>query len=282
MTETFQPPNRDQSSLWNDAAGRTWAELQDLLDRLLAPFVEPLMEAAAPRPGERVLDIGCGAGGTTLAVARRVQPGGLALGVDISGPLVEAARARAAADGSAQAAFVQADAQTYAFEPEDFDAVVSRFGVMFFDDPEAAFANIRRSVRPGGRLAFVAWRGPADNPFMVAGARAAAPFLPEMPAPVPDAPGQFGFADGARVERILKAAGWRDVRVDPLDTSLRIAEADLMTYVTRMGPAGLALQQADEALRRQVAEALEAAFRPFVQDGFARFTGACWRVTAGA
>jgi SAM-dependent methyltransferase len=282
MTDTLQTPNRDQAALWNDAAGRTWAELQDLLDRLLAPFVEPLIDAAAPGSGDRVLDIGCGAGATTLAMARRVQPDGLALGVDISEPLVAAARARAAAEGLAAAAFVQADAQTYAFEAEDFDVVVSRFGVMFFDDPEAAFANIRRGVRPGGRLAFLAWRGPAENPFMTAGARAAAPLLPQMPAPAPDAPGQFGFADGARVRRILEAAGWREVDVSRLDVPLRIAEADLMTYVTRMGPAGLALQQADEDLRAWIVAALEGAFRPFVRDGFARFEGACWRVAAKA
>jgi len=282
MTDTVQMPNADQAALWNAAAGRTWAELQDLLDRLLSPFVAPLTEAAAPAPGARVLDIGCGAGATTLAMARRVEPDGLALGVDISQPLVAAARARAAAEGLASAAFVQADAQTYAFETEDFDNVVSRFGVMFFDDPEAAFVNIRRGVRPGGRLAFLAWRGPADNPFMTAGVRAAAPFLPQMPPPAPDAPGQFGFADGERVRRILAAAGWRDVEVAPLDVPLRIAEADLMTYVTRMGPAGLALQQADPDLRGRIIAALETAFRPFVQDGFARFDGACWRVTARA
>lgn len=280
MTDTLQTPNRDQAAFWNDTAGRTWAELQDLLDRLLEPFVDPLIDAAAPRAGERVLDIGCGAGATTRALARRIEPGGLALGVDISGPLVEAARARAAAEGLTSAAFVQADAQAYAFEAEDFDAVVSRFGVMFFEDPEAAFANIRRGVRRDGRLAFVAWRGPADNPFMTAGVRAAAPFLPQMPAPAPDAPGQFGFADGARVRRILEATGWREVEVAPLDVPLRIAEADLMTYVTRMGPTGLALQQADEDLRGRIVQALEAAFRPFIQDGFARFDGACWRVTA--
>lgn len=280
MTATQAIANPDQAALWNTTAGRTWVELQDLLDRVLAPFVGPVVEAGFPGSGGRVVDIGCGAGATTRAMARKLGPDGLALGVDISGPLVETATARAAAEGLDGAAFVQGDAQTYAFEPGAFDAVISRFGVMFFDDPEAAFANIRRAVRRDGRLAFVAWRGPAENPFMTTGVQAAAPFLPQMPAPAPDAPGQFGFADGARVRRILEAAGWRDVDVAPLDLPLSMAEADLMTYVTRMGPAGLALQQADEELRARIVAALEDAFRSFVRNGEARFDAACWHVTA--
>lgn len=281
MNATQPTANHDQAVLWNANAGQTWAELQELLDRVLAPFVEPVVAAGFPGLGGRVVDIGCGAGATTRAMARKLGPGGLALGVDISGPLVETAKARAAQEGLA-AAFLQADAQTYAFEAEAFDAVISRFGVMFFDDPEAAFANIRRGVRRDGRLAFVAWRSPAENPFMTTGVRAAAPFLPQMPAPVPDAPGQFGFADGARVRRILEAAGWRDVEVAPLDLPLSLAEADLMTYVTRMGPAGLALQNADDDMRAGIVQALADAFRPFVRDGEARFDTACWLATARA
>lgn len=281
MTELSPTANRDQAAHWNATAGRTWAELQDLLDRVLEPFVEPVVAAAFPGPGGRVVDIGCGAGGSTLAMARRLGPDGFALGVDISAPLVEAAKARAAADGL-PAAFVQADAQTYPFEPEGFDAAISRFGVMFFEDPEAAFRNIRRGVRADGRLAFAAWRSPAENPFMVAAAVAVGPLLPQFAVPPPGAPGQFAFADGDRVRRILDAAGWRDVEVAPLDRVLSLPEADLMTYVTRMGPVGLALQDADEGLRARVVQALEAAFRPMVRDGAATFDAACWLVTARA
>lgn len=276
-------PNRDQAANWNDASGKTWAELQEMLDRLLAPFEARLIAEAAPEaPDARVLDIGCGAGATTLAMARRLGPQGLALGVDISGPLVAAARARAQAEGLANAAFVEADAQMFPFDAQDFDTVISRFGVMFFDDPEAAFANIRRALRPGGRLTFVAWRSPSENPFMIAGAMAAAPFLPEMKPPSPNAPGQFAFADGERVKRILTAAGWQGVEVAPLDLPGEVPEADLMTYVTRLGPAGMALRDADEATRAKVREALRKAFDPYLQNGAARFTSACWLVKAHA
>lgn len=123
-----------------------WVEMQDALDRMFAPFATRLIEVAFPREGGRVLDVGCGAGATTLAMARRLGPTGLCLGVDISGPLVTAAKARAVAEGVVSAAFLRGDAQTHAFAPASFDAVISRFGVMFFDDPEAAFGNIRRTA----------------------------------------------------------------------------------------------------------------------------------------
>ncbi|WP_438028581.1 class I SAM-dependent methyltransferase [Sorangium sp. So ce233] len=276
------PPNRDQAALWNDAGGRTWVEMQEVLDGMLAPLTAPLLEEAFPGEGGRVIDVGCGAGATALSMARRLGPAGLCLGVDISGPLVAAARARAAAEGLASAAFVQADAQTYGFEPGSFDAVISRFGVMFFDDPAAAFANIRRAMRRNAKLAFVAWRSPAENPFMTAAARAAAPLLPHLPAPDPDAPGQFGFADRDRVRRILDASGWTDVDIRPIDAPSGVAEKDLLSYVTRLGPVGLALRDVDEPTRARTAEAVRAAFDPYVRDGAARFTAACWLVTARA
>lgn len=276
------PANRQQADAWNSASGPVWVEMQAILDRMLAPFETLLTDAAFPGAGREVLDIGCGAGATTLAMARRLGAEGLALGVDISEPLVAAARGRAEAEGLRSAAFVLADAQTHDFDPGAFDAVVSRFGVMFFDDPEAAFANIRRALVPGGRLAFVAWRSPADNPFMTTAARAVAPFVPPAPPPAPDAPGQFGFADGARVARILAAAGWRDIVVQPIDVPTEMPEADLMAYVTRMGPAGAALREADPATRARAQGALEDAFRSFVPGGAARFICACWQVTARA
>ncbi|HTN84182.1 MAG TPA: class I SAM-dependent methyltransferase [Sorangium sp.] len=281
MSEANQP-NRDQAALWNEAGGPIWVEMQEVLDAMLAPLGAPLMEEGFPGEGGRVLDVGCGAGATALAMARRLGPAGLCVGVDISGPLVAAARARAAAEGLASAAFVHADAQTHAFEPDHFDAVISRFGVMFFDDPAAAFANIRRAARRSAKLSFVAWRSPAENPFMTTAARAAAPFLPHLPAPAPDAPGQFAFADRDRVQRILAASGWTDVDIRPIDVPSGVAEKDLFAYVTRLGPVGLALRDVDEPTRARTAEAVRAAFEPFVRDGAARFTAACWLVSARA
>jgi SAM-dependent methyltransferase len=281
MTQEHQV-NQEQVALWNNAAGSAWTQMQSLLDRVLEPFNKLLIEHSLQSEKCRVLDIGCGAGSTTLSVARRLGEGGLCLGVDISAMLLEAAKKRAIEQRLDKAVFVQADAQTYAFEPNSFDVVLSRFGVMFFADPEAAFVNIRHAAREGATLNFVAWRSPSENPFMTQAARAAAPFLPSLSPPPPNTPGQFGFADADRVRRILQAAGWKHIDIRPVDVPIQMAEPDLLAYVTTMGPAGLAMREVDDPTRARIAEAVRAAFDPFVRDGVAHFNAACWLVSARA
>jgi len=271
--------NTEQSARWNDRAGRGWAELSDMLDRLLQPFVPPLLDEIGPLAGRRILDVGCGAGALTLAAA---EQGGHGVGVDISGPLVEAARARADRLGLASAEFVQADAQTCRFDLQSFDALASRFGVMFFDDPVAAFRNLRSAVRPAGRLACLVWRSAAENPFMTAAERAAADRLPKLPERVENAPGQFGFADPGRVRSILAEGGWQDPAARPLDVECSLTEDELGLYVRRMGPVADLLPTLDDATRSEVERRVDAAFRPYVRNGEARFTAACWMVTARA
>jgi SAM-dependent methyltransferase len=274
-------PNREQAARWN-VSGSAWVELQPMLDRIMTPIGALVIDAGYPGDGGSVLDIGCGAGATTLAMAHRVGARGRCVGVDISHGLVELARSRARDEGLPNASFVEGDAQTHAFDAESFDAVISRFGVMFFDNPIAAFVNIRTAARPGGKLAFVAWRGPAENGFMTAAARAAAPFLPPSPPQDPEAPGQFAFADGARVKRILEASGWTSVQAEPADIACEVPEGELMTFATRLGPIGGALREVDQATAAKVIAAIPPAFAPFVRDGTARFIAACWLVTARA
>jgi SAM-dependent methyltransferase len=254
-----------------------------VLDGLLRPFEAPLLDAveASAGPAGRVLDVGCGTGGTTLAAARRLGPAARCVGVDISEPMIAAARERAEREGTA-ASFVRADAADHAFEPGTFDAVVSRFGVMFFADPVRAFANLRRAAREGAGLRFIAWRGPADNPFMTTAERAAAPFLPGLPARRPDEPGQFAFADPDRVRSILAESGWAGIEVRPFDAECTFPEGQLTGYFTRMGPVGQALREADEATRTKVVETVRAAFEPFVHGPEVRFSAGAWLVDARA
>ncbi|HEY0131082.1 MAG TPA: class I SAM-dependent methyltransferase [Allosphingosinicella sp.] len=277
MTETAIA-NPGQSAKWNAGTGRAWAELGDMLDRLLEPFVPLVLDSIEPIAGRRILDVGCGAGALSLAAAGR---GAEALGVDISAPLVETALTRAGRIG-ASAYFVQADAQSHRFEPHRFDALVSRFGVMFFADPVEAFRNLRSAVRPGGALACLAWRDPAENGFMTAAERAAADVLPELPARIEGAPGQFGFADSGRVGAILTESGWLDVAVRPVDVECRLPEEDLRLYARRMGPVADLLPTLDEATRAEVERRVDVAFDPYLENGEARFTAACWLVTASA
>ena len=207
--------NADQIAYWNADAGETWAALQKQMDAQLEPHGLRAMEALAPAAGERIVDVGCGSGQTSLALGQAVGRSGAVMGLDISRPLLDLARRRAAESGAANVSFGEADVQTYAFAPATFDAVFSRFGVMFFADPPAAFANIRRALKPGGRLAFVCWRTPAENIFMTLPYTAAAAQFPPAPPPTPGAPGPFAFADPDRVRHILSSAGFRDIGAGP-------------------------------------------------------------------
>ena len=277
---THQTDN-EQTALWNGGAGRAWVDAQQVLDQMFKPFEDRLAEAVRAGSAHRVLDVGCGTGSTTLAVARQLGAKGHCNGIDISEPMIAAARTRAEREGT-PASFIRANAQTHAFEPASFDMIISRFGVMFFDDAARAFANLRRAARDGAELRFVAWRSAAENPFMTTAERAAAPLLPNLPARRPDAPGQFAFADRRRVCAILEESGWAEIDIRPIDVACTLPEKELVGYLTRLGPVGLVLQEADERARMRVVETVRAAFESYVHGAEVRFTAACWMVGARA
>src|SRR5437868_4467166 len=206
MDVTHHQTDNAQTALWNGRAGRAWVDAQQVLDQMFKPLEDRLVEAVRAGSGQRVLDVGCGTGSTTLAVARQLGAEGHCIGIDISEPMIAAARARAEREIDTRASFIRADAQTQAFEPASFDMIISRFGVMFFDDAVGAFANLRRAARDGAELRFVAWRSAAENPFMTTAERAAAPMLPNLPARRADAPGQFAFADQDRACATMEQA----------------------------------------------------------------------------
>jgi SAM-dependent methyltransferase len=235
-------PNAAQATYWNDQAGPTWAQVQVQLDRQLAPLGRRAMASLDPRPGERILDIGCGAGQTSLELAEAVGAGGSVLGVDISATLLEVARRRAA-DVPALS-FKEGDAQVFPFEAGSFDAAFSRFGVMFFADPAAAFANIRKGLKPGGRLAFVCWRTPPENPMMVLPMQAVAEVLPPQSPSDPTAPGPFAFANPDRTRGLLTEAGFADVEAEPFDTEVSMGDLEAaLALSTRMGALGGVLRE---------------------------------------
>ena len=271
--------DNEQTRLWNGLAGRAWVDAQESLDQMFKPFEELLIEAVSAGCADRVLDVGCGTGSTALAVARTLAAKGRCVGIDISDPMIAVARARAEREGT-PASFIRADAQSHAFEPASFDMIISRFGVMFFDDSVRAFANLRSAATDDAELRFIAWRSAAENPFMTTAERTAAPLLPKLPARRPDAPGQFAFADRRRVHAILEQSGWVEIDIRPIDVACTLPEEALMRYLSRLGPVGLILHEADARTRKQVIETVRAAFDPYVHGEEVRFTAACWMVGA--
>jgi len=271
----------EQAQLWNGPAGRAWVELQAVLDDMLKPFGDVIVEAALATAPSSLLDVGCGAGATTLEAARRLGAKGQCIGVDISEPLIAMARSRAERE-NVPAMFIRADAQNHDFEQSSFDMIISRFGVMFFEDPIRAFANLRRAARGDAELRLVVWRSAVENPFMTTAERAAAPLLPNIPARPPDAPGQFAFADQHRVRAILEESGWSGIDIRPMDLVCAFPKENLIDYFTRLGPVGRVLQNADDRTRAHVVATVRTAFDPYVQGAKVRFDAACWLVGASA
>lgn len=269
-----------QAALWNGAGGRGWVEMQKVLDQLFEPLEDLLVEAVCTRGAGPVLDVGCGTGGTTLAIARQLDTKGGCTGIDVSEPMVAVATSRAEQEG-VRAHFVRADAQRHRFEPASFDMIVSRFGVMFFDDFVQAFANLRTAAREGGALRFIVWRSAAENPFMTTAERAAAPLV-AIPAREPGAPGQFALADRQRVGALLEQGGWGGIDIEPIDVACTLPEKDLLGYLMRLGPLGRTLADRDASTRARVAEAVRPAFDPYVDGSEVCFTAACWMVGAQA
>ncbi|HWE99470.1 MAG TPA: methyltransferase domain-containing protein [Caulobacteraceae bacterium] len=240
------PGNADQIDYWNTVASKPWTHYQAQLDRQLDPLGRRAMQALAVQPGERVLDVGCGCGQTSVQLAEAAGSGGEVVGADISRPMLDVARQRTPPSGAAPLSFIEADAQEADLGQGRFDAAFSRFGVMFFADPKRAFANIGRALRPGGRLAFVCWRPFVENvwmsgPFYAAAAIVGAPAAP----PTPRSPGPFAFAEAGYVEDILEAAGFTDVSVAGHDALIGSGDAaatlDLSLHVG--GPLAVALRE---------------------------------------
>lgn len=244
-------PNAEQIAYWNALSGEKWVRLHDRLDQQLAPLGAAARAALGLRAGERVLEVGCGCGSESLRLAEAVGQRGRVLGVDVSRPMLEAARASAASAGFAHVEHLEADAQTEPFEPAAFDAVFSRFGVMFFDDPAAAFANVRRALAPDARLAFVCWAALAENPWMLEPALALRGHVALPPPPPPGAPGPFGFADAERVLGLLGATGFETPRAEALHAELVIGGGgslpEAASFLMEFGPVAAALREAGRA-----------------------------------
>jgi len=283
-TPTGHDQNADQVAYWNGPAGQRWAERQAAQDVLLRPVSDLLIDRAKPKPGERVIDVGCGSGATTIAFAQRVAPSGHVFGIDVSGPMLE--RARQSAPKDLPIDFALADATVYPFDPASFDLLASRFGVMFFADPALSFANMRKALKPAGRLAFACWREPRENPFFMTPLQAAYKHVPKLPQQGPEDPGPFAFASEARVRRILSEAGFAGVEMEPcpllLDAAISRGLDGAVQGALEIGPVSRALEGQPAELRAAAASSIREALEPFVKGDAVLLPASIWIVTARA
>jgi len=274
--------NADQIAYWNGPAGGRWADRQAAQDILLGPVADILIDRAKPVSGERVIDVGCGSGATAIAFGRKVAPSGHVFGIDVSNPMLE--RARASAPKDLPIDFVLADATVYPFDPQSVDLLASRFGVMFFADPVLSFTNMRKALRPSGRLAFACWREPRENPWMLAPLQAVYKHAPKLPPQGPEDPGPFAFASEERVNRILSAAGFTNIAMEPCPLSLDIAIGGgldaAVQSVVGIGPSNRALEGQPAEIRAAAIQSIREMLTPLAKGNTVPLAGSIWIVTA--
>lgn len=276
--------NEEQATYWTETAGPRWLANEQFLDAAVERFGVAAMEAAEIKPGENVLDVGCGTGTTTIELARRTGTDGRVLGLDISPLLLGRASEKASEADADNVAFLNADAQT-ATIPDGYDVLFSRFGIMFFDDPVAAFTNLHGATAEGGRLAFMCWRDPLSNAWMSLPTMAAATVLgpPEQPPGAEGGPGPFRYADAGVLKTELEQAGYSDVRVDPFDTTMDMkAEevSDRLTFILQMGPLGEKFVESDADVQQRAVQAVLDASAQYESGGVRRIPAAAWIVRA--
>lgn len=270
-----------QFEFWNGEMGELWVRKQSFIDEMLRPVERGLVERVASLSPKNVLDVGCGNGAATLLIAKAIAPNGHCIGIDLSQQMI--ANAQTASTGQrSRTGFVSGDAETYVFSPNKFDVLCSRFGVMFFADPVAAFRNLRRAATQDAKLCLIVWKQPCEGDFMTAGQRAAADLLPEWSKKDPTAPGPFSFGAQERVTSILTSAGWSEIAFESFEPECAFPSADLPMFLENLAPIGVDFNELSDPLAAELWQAINAAYEPFIDGRSVRFTAPCWVITGRA
>ena len=272
--------NTDMLAFWNGQGGRTWVTRQKHTDTTLASVTDALLAFAAPRPGELILDVGCGCGGPTLELARVVGISSRIAALDISGPMLAEGMERAKAEGISNIDWLEADPATT--ELDNYDLLISAFGTMFFGDPLSAFTNIRRAANPGARMALVCWRSLAENPWIEVPMSAVASHLPPRSKSAPNAPGMFAFADPERVTEVLTNSGWTPPLFKKLDLDIAAGRGleEAVIQSTQIGAVNSWLRNQPEEIVLGAIASLRDALSPYVDDNSVRLPGAMWLISS--
>ncbi len=279
MSVAVTNQNADQIAVWNGPVGKSWARNQQVLDAMMEPLSAIALKESGAGSVDRILDIGCGCGATSLALANL---GASVTGIDVSEPMLDIARKRAAATEN-PANFVLADALTHSFD-KSYSLLFSRFGVMFFVDPVAAFKNLSTAINQSGRLCFICWRPAEENAWVRVPMAAAAGYLPSLPVTDPHAPGPFAFSDRDYVASVLSLAGFRNINIESVDQALAVSESpdidQAIEFYEHIGPMARLLSELDEPVRVKAIDSIREAVQPFMTSQGLSLDGACWLVKA--
>ena len=278
---TLQDQKRQQSEFWNGEMGSTWVEQQAFIDNMLRPFEVYLVSSIAGFSPNNVLDIGCGNGTTTLSIAEALGENGQCTGIDLSAQMIENAIANSRSKGI-EASFVCADVLDHEFKRGKFDFLCSRFGVMFFADPIAAFAKLRSASTDEARLHFVVWRPPEEGDFMTTARHSVATIIDDLPDPEPNAPGPFALGDRDRTRGILETAGWSEIDFEALDLECSFPASELEIFVQKLAPTGIDHSTLDSLMTARIQESVRAAYSKFITGDEVRFNAPCWAISATA
>ena len=274
--------NQDQKEFWNNEKGKIWVALEKKIDAMLSPLGDEALKSLAPENGENIIDIGCGTATTSLKIADLVGDKGSVTGVDISKPILECARQKAKENSVSNIEFILADAQNHKYLVNSYDAIFSRFGVMFFEDPVAAFANLIKGLKSGGRLAFICWAEPSVNDWIETSTNVASRFLELPPKAAPREPGPFAFEDPVYLRKILSDAGWKKITIENYCTTNLVGKTieEAADFLSRMGPMSIPFENAEETVKIKVIDALKDCFSNYLTETGVEMNFNSWIVTA--
>ena len=274
--------NIDQKEFWNHKKGKLWVSLGPRIDDMFGPLGDEALKVLAPQKGENVIDIGCGTATTSLKLAGLLGRKGSVIGMDISKPILEYAKQNAKENSIKNIEFVLADAQNYCFMADSYDAIFSRFGVMFFDDPVAAFSNILKGIKSGGRLTFVCWADRSANDWIEVSTNIASKFLELPPKSAPRDPGPFAFEDPLYLNEVLSDSGWSEISIENYSVTNVVGKSTKAAadFLSRMGPMSVPFEDSEDSVKRKVIDSLEKCFADYVTTRGVEMHFSAWIVTA--